>query len=97
MLSAGAVDNPTRPEPGWAALPEGAAVRGPGRTLLVIAAAKDAAADRPDGPWPRTRAEMESFAGGGPSCGGPRPPGAGTGWPGRAQRQPSPLQAAAVM
>jgi SAM-dependent methyltransferase len=33
-----------------------------GGTLLVIAAVKDAAADRPDGPWPLTRAEMESFA-----------------------------------
>jgi hypothetical protein len=34
----------------------------PGGTLLVIAAVKDTAADRPDGPWPLTRAEMESFA-----------------------------------
>ena len=42
-----------------------ARVRGfvaPGGTLLVIAAVKKAATDRPDGPWPLTRVEMESFA-----------------------------------
>jgi SAM-dependent methyltransferase len=37
----------------------------PGGTLLVIAAVNDNQPDRPDGPWPLTRAEMESFAGGG--------------------------------
>jgi SAM-dependent methyltransferase len=45
-----------------------ARVRGfvaPGGTLLVIAAVDDNRPDRPDGPWPLTRAEVESFAGGG--------------------------------
>jgi SAM-dependent methyltransferase len=45
-----------------------ARVRGfvaPGGTLLVIAAVDNDHPDRPDGPWPLTRAEMESFAGGG--------------------------------
>ena len=36
----------------------------PGGTLLVIAAVKGADEDPPDGPWPLTRAEVESFAGG---------------------------------
>jgi SAM-dependent methyltransferase len=36
----------------------------PGGTLLVIAAVKDADEDPPDGPWPLTRAEVESFAAG---------------------------------
>ena len=42
-----------------------ARVRGfvaPGGTLLVIAAVRDDQPDRPDGPWPLTRAEVESFA-----------------------------------
>jgi SAM-dependent methyltransferase len=46
-----------------------ARVRGfvaPGGTLLVIAAVKESgAADRPDGPWPLTLDEVESFAGDG--------------------------------
>ena len=37
----------------------------PGGTLLVIAAVNDHQPDRPDGPWPLTRAEVESFAGDG--------------------------------
>ena len=36
----------------------------PGGTLLVIAAVKGAGENPPDGPWPLTRAEVESFAGG---------------------------------
>jgi SAM-dependent methyltransferase len=36
----------------------------PGGTLLVIAAVKGTAGDPPDGPWPLTRAEVESFAAG---------------------------------
>jgi hypothetical protein len=36
----------------------------PGGTLLVIAAVKDEGEDPPDGPWPLTRAEVESFAAG---------------------------------
>lgn len=35
---------------------------GPDGTLLVIAAVKGAGDDPPDGPWPLTRAEVESFA-----------------------------------
>ena len=35
-----------------------------GGTLLVIAAVKDEGEDPPDGPWPLTRAEVESFAAG---------------------------------
>ena len=45
-----------------------ARVRGfvaPGGTLLVIAAVEEQGPDRPDGPWPLTRAEVASFAGGG--------------------------------
>ncbi len=41
-----------------------ARVRGfvaPGGTLLVIAAVQDNQPDRPDGPWPLTRAETESL------------------------------------
>jgi hypothetical protein len=34
----------------------------PGGTLLVIAAVKGVGDDPPDGPWPLTRAEVESFA-----------------------------------
>jgi SAM-dependent methyltransferase len=34
----------------------------PGGTLLVIAAVKGEGDDPPDGPWPLTRAEVESFA-----------------------------------
>jgi SAM-dependent methyltransferase len=37
----------------------------PGGVLLVIAAVKGDGPDRPDGPWPLTRAEVESFAGDG--------------------------------
>jgi SAM-dependent methyltransferase len=36
----------------------------PGGTLLVIAAVKGTGEDPPDGPWPLTRAEVESFAAG---------------------------------
>jgi SAM-dependent methyltransferase len=36
----------------------------PGGTLLVIAAVKGADEGPPDGPWPLTRAEVESFAAG---------------------------------
>ena len=36
----------------------------PGGTLLVIAAVKGPDEDPPDGPWPLTRAEVESFAAG---------------------------------
>lgn len=36
----------------------------PGGTLLVIAAVKGTGEDQPDGPWPLTRAEVESFAAG---------------------------------
>ena len=35
----------------------------PGGTLLVVAAVKGPEADPADGPWPLTRAEVESFAG----------------------------------
>ena len=45
-----------------------ARVRGfvaPGGSLLVIAAVRDDGPDRPDGPWPLTREEVESFAGDG--------------------------------
>ena len=36
----------------------------PGGTLLVVAAVKGTTDDPPDGPWPLTRAEVESFAAG---------------------------------
>jgi hypothetical protein len=36
----------------------------PSGTLLVIAAVKGTTDDPPDGPWPLTRAEVESFAAG---------------------------------
>jgi hypothetical protein len=37
----------------------------PGGTLLVVAAVKDEEEDPAEGPWPLTRAEVESFAAGG--------------------------------
>ena len=37
----------------------------PGGVLLVIAAVEDNGPDRPNGPWPLTREEVESFAGDG--------------------------------